>query len=239
MAVRKLTDNEWHRILWQMQSMAGAVADVRNDDGSLIPWENVGVNIGQLRADLAAANEFSEEQTRKINEVMVRAAAAEKRAEKAEAERDEARAGYERVNHKRSMETDEHGKTLQELAALRSRVADLEANPRDEYHTMAELYEYRMLYNAHTANALAKDGRAVKSWKHSDGELCFGGGWFVVVMDLLSGQVTNHYEAADWELFSVPEVELAPKWDGHTPKDAADRLRAALADVSASAEGAD
>ena len=59
----------------------------------------------------------------------------------------------------------------------------------DGYHTFAELYEYRMLYNALAANAMPD--KATKSWRHSDGELCFGGGWFVVVLDLPAGQVTK------------------------------------------------
>lgn len=100
------------------------------------------------------------------------------------------------------------------------------ANPRDEYHTMTELYEYRMLYNALAANAMPD--RAVKSWRHSDGEECFGGGWFVVYLNLPTGQISNHYRAEHWDLFRVPEVDCAPAWDGHTPPVAAERLRAAL-----------
>ena len=99
-------------------------------------------------------------------------------------------------------------------------------NISDGYHTFAELYEYRLLYNALAANAMPE--RAVKSWKHSDGEPCFGGGWFVVVLDLPTGQVSNHYEADAWDLFHIPEVPTAPEWDGHTPQDAADRMRRAL-----------
>lgn len=102
----------------------------------------------------------------------------------------------------------------------------LTANPRDDYHTMDELYEYRMLYNALAANAMPD--RAVKSWRHSDGEECFGGGWFVVYLNLSTGQVSNHYKAEHWDLFRVPETQCAPEWDGHTPADAADRLRRAL-----------
>jgi hypothetical protein len=66
----------------------------------------------------------------------------------------------------------------------------------------------------------------VKSWKHSDGEPCFGGGWFVVTAQLPTGQITNHYEAKDWDLFQIPEVPTAPEWDGHTAQDVAKRLRA-------------
>ena len=98
----------------------------------------------------------------------------------------------------------------------------------DEYHTMDELYEYRMLYNAAFANVLSHLSFSVsasKSYRHSDGELCFGGGWFVVYLDLPTGQISNHYENQYWDLFRVPEVASAPEWDGHTPAEAAERLR--------------
>jgi hypothetical protein len=105
----------------------------------------------------------------------------------------------------------------------------------DGHHTHNELYEYRLLYNAAAANAWAQTGLypVVKSWRHSDGEECFGGGWFIVVATLPSGQVSNHYQAEHWNLFSqVPEVELPPIYDGHTPAEASARLRSALADES-------
>lgn len=96
----------------------------------------------------------------------------------------------------------------------------------DGYHTFDELYEYRMLYNAHAAHGwLAAGIPVVKSWRHSDGEECFGGGWFIVTTTLPSGQVSNHYKAEHWGLFKVPEVELPPEYDGHSPHDAARRLR--------------
>lgn len=99
----------------------------------------------------------------------------------------------------------------------------------DGYHTFNELYEYRMLYNAHAAQGWLGAGiPVVKSWRHSDGELCFGGGWFIVTATLPTGQVSNHYQADAWGLFAVPEVECAPVWDGHTPAEAADRLRITL-----------
>ena len=96
----------------------------------------------------------------------------------------------------------------------------------DGYHTFRELYEYRMLYNAAWLNLSVQHNEfpVVKSWRHSDGELCFGGGWFVVVATLPTGQVSNHYKAEHWDKFVVPEGE-PPAYDGHTPADAADRLR--------------
>lgn len=93
----------------------------------------------------------------------------------------------------------------------------------DGYHTFNELYYYRMLYNAAFFNMLPKEW-VHKSKKHNDGEECFGGGWFIVMANLPTGQISNHYELKDWDLFNIPEKEIADKWDGHTPQEAANRL---------------
>lgn len=93
----------------------------------------------------------------------------------------------------------------------------------DGYHTFNELYYYRMLYNAAFFNMLPKEW-VHKSKRHNDGEECFGGGWFIVMANLPTGQISNHYELKDWDLFQIPEKEVADKWDGHTPQEAADRL---------------
>ena len=97
----------------------------------------------------------------------------------------------------------------------------------DGYHTFNELYEYRMLYNAALFNEFAKQGLydVHKSRKHSDGEYPFGNSnWFIVMAELPTGQISNHYEMKDWDKFQIPEKPLANKWDGHSPRDVADRL---------------
>lgn len=112
------------------------------------------------------------------------------------------------------------------------RPVDITGETSDGYHTFNELYHYRMLYHAAFVNTLQQfdaefvkePTTTVKSWKHSDGELCFGGGWFIVVTTLPTGQISNHYEEQHWDLFQVPEVELPPAYDRHTPAEAADRL---------------
>lgn len=119
--------------------------------------------------------------------------------------------------------------TEQQARAVRDGLNEFLGDEGDEHHTMEELYEYRMLYNAHAVQGwLAAGVPVVKSWRHSDGELCFGGGWFIVVATLPTGQVANHYAAEHWALFDVPAVELPPEYDGHTPAVAAARLRAAV-----------
>lgn len=97
----------------------------------------------------------------------------------------------------------------------------------DGYHTFNELYEYRMLYNAALFNEFAKQGLydVHKSRKHSDGEYPFGdSNWFIVMAELPTGQISNHYEMKDWDKFQIPEKPLANKWDEHSPRDVADRL---------------
>ena len=93
----------------------------------------------------------------------------------------------------------------------------------DGYHTFNELYYYRMLYNAAFFNLLPKEW-VHKSKRHHTGEECFGGGWFIVMANLPTGQISNHYELKDWDLFQVPEKEFADEWDGHTPQEAAERI---------------
>jgi len=98
----------------------------------------------------------------------------------------------------------------------------------DGYHTFDELYEYRMLYNALIFNEWAKQGLydVHLSFKHSDGEPCFGkDNFFVVVAETPVGQISNHYNGRYRDVFKVPEREFANEWDGSTPKDIAKRLK--------------
>lgn len=110
--------------------------------------------------------------------------------------------------------------------------SEITPDTSDGFHTFAELYDYRMLYNALLFNEWAKNPHrhVYKSWRHFDGELCFGGGWFIVSAHVsiernTTAQITNHYPAKDWELFKIPERKRAGWWDGHKPSDVADRLR--------------
>lgn len=104
----------------------------------------------------------------------------------------------------------------------------IDENTSDGYHTFKELYESRKAYNVVLFNEWGATGKCYthKSWRHNDGELCFGGGWFIVVAVLPQGQISNHYEAKDWDLFSIQEVEKALfEFDGHTGADVVERLK--------------
>jgi hypothetical protein len=95
----------------------------------------------------------------------------------------------------------------------------------DGYHSFDDLYEARSVLTAALLNTLTKTGvETCKSWKHSDGEACFGGGWFIVMADLPTGQISFHYPAKDWERFNIPVLETGWVWDGHQTSDVLDRL---------------
>lgn len=105
----------------------------------------------------------------------------------------------------------------------------------DGHHTFDELYRFRLLYNAALFNEWARQSsiETVRSWRHFEGELCFGGGWFIVMAQLPTGQISNHYPAEAWDLFhQVDAQERAWRWDGHNAHDVATRLEQALRGVT-------
>lgn len=117
----------------------------------------------------------------------------------------------------------------------------------DGYHTFGQLYDCRLAYNVALFNEWANPNtvrfhedptqfdntgttkgnqyNVHKSLRHHDGELCFGGGWFIVVAILPTGQISNHYKVEDWDLFKIPEkAEALVEFDGHTTDDVINRL---------------
>jgi len=99
----------------------------------------------------------------------------------------------------------------------------------DGYHTFNELYEFRKVYNALLFNEWYRQGKyeVHKSIRHYEGEECFGGGWFIVVAMLPTGQVSNHYKNEDWNLFKCIAVERAIyPYDRHNANDVLERLKA-------------
>ena len=137
----------------------------------------------------------------------------------------------------------------QELIELEKTSSKVDENTSDGYHTFKELYDFRKAYNVALFNEWGKQLTSSrkfvktptgfkeieqdvnyrfdvhKSWKHNDGEFCFGGGWFIVVAILPEGQISNHYKAEDWDLFKIPALEKAKyPFDGHTGSDVISRL---------------
>lgn len=118
---------------------------------------------------------------------------------------------------------------IKQAKQIESEQRKITEDTSDGYHTFKELYEFRKAYNVALFNEWGKydipSYDVHKSWKHNDGDFCFGGGWFIVVAMLPNGQISNHYKAGDWDLFKIPEVEKAKyPFDGHSSEDVIERL---------------
>lgn len=85
----------------------------------------------------------------------------------------------------------------------------------DGYHTFEELYYHRMILFSVICNQFLN--RSWKSWLHEDGTMYDD--YFIVGIKTKEGQYSYHYHKDYWDMFDVREVEKAPLWDGHEPKD--------------------
>lgn len=89
----------------------------------------------------------------------------------------------------------------------------------DGYHTFGELYHHRAVLFSIICNQ--NKGKAWKSKLHDDGTM-FGEDdeMFIVGIETPEGQYTYHYHIEPyWEMFNVKELDYAPKYDGHKPRD--------------------
>ena len=121
------------------------------------------------------------------------------------------------------------------LNAYIDEIADLQdmLKTEDNHHTMEELYEFRMMYNALLFNSWFANGifTVYKSKRHYDGEECFDGNWFIVVAILPTGQITQHYHIDNWDLFKIPTYsKVAHPFDNHTSQDVLFRMRDLIED---------
>lgn len=90
----------------------------------------------------------------------------------------------------------------------------------DGYHTFNELYYHRAVLFSVICNQNKE--LAWKSKQHSDGTMFDN--MFIVGIKTPQGQYSYHYDLDLWDMFKVKELECAPEWDGHMPKDI-DRLQ--------------
>lgn len=103
----------------------------------------------------------------------------------------------------------------------------------DGYHTFDELYEHRNILFCLAANALnllehmkpfsVSKGVAFWSKKHCDGSMFEG---YIVVGVFISGSWVTYHMKESYSKFlsSIPELDSAPEWDGHTSQDVIKRL---------------
>ena len=91
----------------------------------------------------------------------------------------------------------------------------------DGYHTFNELYHHRAILFSVICNIFPE-----KSWKsksHDDGTMFAN--MFIVGIDTPQGQATYHYDVNPyWNMFKVKSLDNAPKYDGHTPQQAIERI---------------
>lgn len=91
----------------------------------------------------------------------------------------------------------------------------------DGYHTFNELYHHRAVLFSVICNMFPE--KAWKSKLHDTGDMYEG--MFIVGIETEEGQATYHYDIEPyWDMFKVKELDKAPKWDGHTPADAIQRI---------------
>ena len=94
----------------------------------------------------------------------------------------------------------------------------------DGYHTFDELYHHRAILFSVICNLHPE--LAWKSKQHDDPNFPMYDGMFICGIDTPMGQATYHYDLDPyWDIFNVKELERAPKYDGHTPEDAINRIK--------------
>jgi hypothetical protein len=93
----------------------------------------------------------------------------------------------------------------------------------DGYHSFADLYEHRWLL---WIAFCSLHGGAWRSRVHSDGSTFAG--WFVLGLGRIFGsQLTYHLPESAWDISGfAEELERAPEFDGHTPEQVMERLKA-------------
>lgn len=106
----------------------------------------------------------------------------------------------------------------------------------DGYHTFGELYEHRIalfiklckLLDSLPGDFITPPNSEVwKSQFHSDGNIAFGGGWFVLGIGKKIGhQITYHLPLTHWHQCEFAQtLDKAPEFDGHTSADVLDRIK--------------
>jgi len=107
-------------------------------------------------------------------------------------------------------------RTLIDEAIARQSVKSDIGETSDGYHTFNELYEHRTALFATLCNM--RYDISWKSMKHDDGTMYDG--MFIAGIETPDGQYTYHCDMKYLYMFAyTPEVDKAPPYDGHQPKD--------------------
>ena len=95
----------------------------------------------------------------------------------------------------------------------------------DTHHTFRQLYEHRIALFCALCNL--RPDIAWKSKKHFDEENdpMFNDSFIAGINGPL-GIITYHIKLKYWDLFQIPEIERAPKYDNYTSQDVIERIYA-------------
>ncbi len=97
-------------------------------------------------------------------------------------------------------------------------------NISDGYHTFEELYYQRTVLLSIICNT--NPNISWKSKKHFDEENDpMFEGYFIIGINTPTGEATYHIKLKYWEMFDVPEIEHAPKYDGYSSDEVLKRLQ--------------
>jgi len=93
----------------------------------------------------------------------------------------------------------------------------------DGHHTFGELYHHRIVLFCTLCNLLPD--LSWKSKKHFDEENdpMFDDS-FIAGINTPEGVATYHIKLKYWDMFKIPEIERAPKYDRYNPTDVIDRV---------------
>lgn len=92
----------------------------------------------------------------------------------------------------------------------------------DGHHTFEELYHHRILLFATICNLLSDI--SWKSKKHHPNDDEMFNGCFIAGINTPDGEASYHIKLKYWEIFHVPELEYAPKFNGYTPSESIQRI---------------
>lgn len=96
-------------------------------------------------------------------------------------------------------------------------------NISDGHHTFGELYKQRLIMFCTICNCFPN--LSWKSKKHFDEENDpMFNGCFIAGINTPEGIASYHIKLEYWDLFDIPEIDRAPKYDNYTPNDVMNRL---------------
>ncbi len=93
----------------------------------------------------------------------------------------------------------------------------------DGHHTFRELYKQRLILFCTICNLFPE--LSFKSKMHFDEENDpMFNGCFIAGINTPLGVATYHFKLEYWDLFEIPEIERAPKYDNYKSEDVLNRI---------------